>query len=80
VSAAGVFEVGDMPNEDLIRAERVSVRTAARRAGHPLAIRGLHKVAEHTSTLIARPAAGECHSTRRPSTIPALGAVGVIHP
>jgi len=37
-----------MTDEDLIRAERVSVRAAARRPGDPLAIRCLHEVTEHT--------------------------------
>jgi len=47
VSAAAVPETGDMPDEDLVRAEWVSVRAPLRPAGHPLAVRRLHKVAEY---------------------------------
>jgi len=49
VPAAAVAEAGDMPDEDLIRAERVAVRAATRWPGNPLAIRGLRKVTEHDS-------------------------------
>jgi hypothetical protein len=49
VSASAVAEAGDMPDEDLIRAERVAVRAATRWPGNPLAIRGLRKVTEHDS-------------------------------
>ena len=45
--SAAVAEAGDMADEDLVRAERVTVRAAARRPRHPLAIRGLNKVAQH---------------------------------
>ena len=45
--AAAVPEAGDMPDEDLVRAEWVSVRATRRRAGHPLAIRRLKKIAQH---------------------------------
>jgi len=44
---AAVAEASDMPDEDLVRAKTVSVRAAARRAGHPLAIRRLNKIAQH---------------------------------
>jgi len=39
--SAAVAKTGLMPYEDLVRAKTVSVRAAARRAGHPLAIRRL---------------------------------------
>jgi hypothetical protein len=45
--AAAVPEAGDMPDEDLVRAEWVSVRATRRRAGHLLAIRRLKKIAQH---------------------------------
>src|ERR1700742_102461 len=40
---------GDMPNEDLIRAEEMAVRAPRRTAGYPFAIRGSNQVAEHDS-------------------------------
>jgi hypothetical protein len=48
-----VSTAGDVTHEGLIRAERVSVRAAAGRAGHPLAVRGSDEVADigHTTTL-----------------------------
>ena len=45
VPAAAVTEAGDVADEDLIRAEWVSIRASRRRAGHPLAVGRLHKVA-----------------------------------
>jgi hypothetical protein len=36
-----------MANEDLIRAEWVPVRAAARWTGDPLAVRRLHQLAQH---------------------------------
>jgi len=49
--SAAVAEAGDMADEDLVRAERVTVRAAARRPRHPLAIRGLNKVAQHATSV-----------------------------
>ena len=42
VSTAAVSEAGDVPDEDLVRAEPVPVGAAARRSGDPLPGRGLH--------------------------------------
>jgi hypothetical protein len=36
-----------MPDEDLIRAKEMPVRAAGWWSGDPLAIRGLHQVAQH---------------------------------
>ena len=47
VPATAVTEAGDMPDEDLVRAECVPVRAVARRPGDPLAVRGLHQLAQH---------------------------------
>jgi hypothetical protein len=51
VAAAAVSEAGDVPDEDLIRAEGVSVRAPGRRAGDPFSIGGLHEVAQHIQKL-----------------------------
>ena len=51
VSATAVTETSLMANEDLVRAERVAVRAADWRTGDPLAIRGLHKLAQHATSV-----------------------------
>ena len=48
VPAAAVAEAGDMPDEDLIRAERMTVWTPGGWPGNPLAVRRLNKLAEHS--------------------------------
>ena len=47
VAAAAMSEAGDMPDEDLIRAEWMPVRASARRLGNPLAVRCLHQITQH---------------------------------
>ena len=49
--AAAVAEAGDVPNQDLVRAERVAVRAADWRTGDPLAVRRLHKLAQHATSV-----------------------------
>jgi hypothetical protein len=51
MSSAAVPEAGDMPHENLIRAETVPVRASSGWAGDPLAVRRLHKIAQHVSEL-----------------------------
>jgi hypothetical protein len=48
VSATAVTEAGDMPNEDLIRAEQVTVGAVGGRAGDPLPGHRLQQLAQHT--------------------------------
>jgi hypothetical protein len=47
-----VAEARKVADEDLIRAEGVAVRAAARRVGDPLPVRGLHKVSQHAHDAI----------------------------
>jgi hypothetical protein len=47
VPASAVSEAGDVADEDLVRAEWVSVGTMCRRAGDPLPGRGLYQLAQH---------------------------------
>ena len=47
VSAAAVTLAGDVPDEDLVGAERMPVRATHRRVGDPLPSRGLHQLAQH---------------------------------
>jgi hypothetical protein len=47
VPATAVAEARDVSDEDLIRPKRMPVRTAGRTAGDPLAVRGLHQLAQH---------------------------------
>lgn len=47
VATAAVSEAYDVPDENLIGAEGVPVRAAGWWSGDPLAIRGLHQVAQH---------------------------------
>ena len=49
--ASAVAEACDVTDEDLIRAERVTVRAATRWAGDPLPVRGLHQIAQHGNSL-----------------------------
>ena len=51
VPTAAVSEAGDVPNEDLIRAEAVSVWAPGRRVGDPLPGRGLQQLTQHDSHL-----------------------------
>jgi hypothetical protein len=46
VPATAVTEAGDMPDEDLIRAERMTVQTPDWRTGDPPAGR-VHQIAQH---------------------------------
>ena len=47
VSASAVSQAGDVPDEDLIRAEWVPVWAAGGWSGDPPTGRGLHQVAQH---------------------------------
>jgi hypothetical protein len=60
-----------MPDEDLIRAELVPVGTARRRAGHPLAVRRLHQLAQHRTAHMLR---HRMRSATYPAGDPAAGA------
>jgi hypothetical protein len=44
VSAAAAPEAGDVSDEDLVRAEGMSVGASAGRVGHPFDVGGSHKV------------------------------------
>ena len=53
VSAAAVAEAGDMPDENLIRAEGMSVGAFARWLGHPFTVGGLdERTLVHASNLV----------------------------
>ena len=47
VPTTAVTEAGDMPDEDLVRAEGVTVGASARRTGDPFAVGRLDQLAEH---------------------------------
>jgi len=49
---AAVAEAGLMAHEDLAGAEGVPVRASRRRAGHPLAVRRLHQLAQHVAAVL----------------------------
>ena len=63
--AAAMTEAGDMPDEDLVRAEGVTVGASARRTGDPFAVGRLDQLAEHSSEHMLRaPYAISCISSR----------------
>jgi hypothetical protein len=47
VSSPAVSEAGSVPDEDLVRPERVPVGAMRGRVGDPLPGRGLHQLAQH---------------------------------
>jgi hypothetical protein len=70
--SAAVAEAGDMLDEDLVGAELVSVGAARLRLGHPLAVRRLHPLAQHSTEHILR---RRMRSATYPAGDPAAGAV-----
>ena len=53
VSAAAMAEAGDMPDEDLVRAEGMSVGASGRWLGHPFTVGGLDELTlVHASNLV----------------------------
>ena len=65
-------EAGDVPDEDLVRAERVPVRAAARRSGDPFAVSRLNQLAQHSTEHMLR---RRMRSATYPAGDPAAGAV-----
>ena len=72
VSAAAVAEAGNVADEDLVRAERMPVRAAARRSGDPFAVSRLNQVAQHSTEHMLR---RRMRSATYPADDPAARAV-----
>ena len=49
VSASAVTQAGDVPNEDLIRGDGMTVGAPLRPTGDPLAIRCPHQIPQHNA-------------------------------
>ena len=54
VPTAAVAEASNVADEDLVRAERMPVRAAARRSGDPFAVSRLNQVAQHSTEHMLR--------------------------
>ena len=72
VPTTAVTEAGDMPDEDLVRAEGVTVGASARRTGDPFAVGRLDQLAEHSPEHMLR---RRMRSATYPAGDPAAGAV-----
>ena len=72
VPTTAVTEAGDMPDEDLVRAEGVTVGASARRTGDPFAVGRLDQLAEHSSEHMLR---RRMRSAAYPAGDPAAGTV-----
>ena len=70
--SAAVPEASVMAYWDFTGAEGVTIGAAGRRAGHPLAVRRLHQVAQHSTEHILR---RRMRSATYPASDPAAGAV-----
>ena len=71
VPTTAVTEAGDMPDEDLVRAEGVTVGASARRTGDPFAVGRLDQLAEHGPEHMLR---RRMRSATYPAGDPAAGA------
>jgi hypothetical protein len=72
VSTPAVAEASNVADEDLVRAERMPVRAAARRSGDPFAVSRLNQVAQHSTEHMLR---RRMRSATYPAGDPAAGAV-----
>jgi hypothetical protein len=66
VPAAAVPETRDMPDEDLVRAQGMTVGAPRGRLGDPLPVGRPHQIAQHGNSLVTRAPGFELRSHLRP--------------